>query len=101
QELHQKVTGDALHILHHVLPLVGSEASTLFIKHLVVNKIVKDEVAVEMLQHFPEHVHEPTVELLNQLEELINMGEDRHWNVRRCALLSFATLIHKSHRFVE
>ncbi|EFA03647.1 hypothetical protein TcasGA2_TC013741 [Tribolium castaneum] len=97
EELHKKLTGEAARIFHHILPLVGTRASVLYIKHLVVDKVVHEDVAVDLLQHFPEHVVEPTIELLTQLETLIHLDENVHWDVRRAALLSFAHLVHHSH----
>lgn len=101
EELHKRLTGEAKRIFHHILPLIGTRASVLYIQQLVVKKSVPENVTVDILQHFPEHVVEPTMELVTQLEHLIHLDESVHWNVRKAAILSFANLIHHSHMFVE
>jgi hypothetical protein len=101
EELHKKLSGDSLTVFHHILPLVGTKSSTLFIKQLIVNKVLSAGVASELLQHFPEHVIEPTVELLAEMEDLLHLDESISWNVRKVAVLSFASLVQHSHSFVE
>lgn len=96
KELHKSLSGVSLDIFYKVLPLIGSKASTKLIMNLIISKQVPEDVAVPLLQYFPEHVLGATVDLVTELEPLMHLPESLPWNVRKVAILSFGSLIRKS-----
>lgn len=86
-------------VFYQMLPLIGSHASMTLIKNLVVNNKVKEHVALHILKVMPFHVQHPTKKLVTDMEPLMHLGENISWEIRKAALLSFATLIHKSYEF--
>ncbi|KAF5306632.1 hypothetical protein FQA39_LY08821 [Lamprigera yunnana] len=84
-------------IFHQVLPYVGSHASVIFIKTIIFEKETSDIEAVEMLTALPGFVRNPTEKLLKQVEDMLDWGSDCDEQVRRSAILSFASLIYKTY----
>lgn len=84
---------------YQMLPLIGSHASMMLIKDLVINNKVKEHMAVHMLKVMPFHVQHPTKKLVTDMEPLMQFGENVNWEIRKAALLSFATLVHKSYGY--
>ncbi|KAF5273611.1 hypothetical protein FQR65_LT04610 [Abscondita terminalis] len=89
---------NACEIFHQILPYIGSHASVMFIKNIIVGKKVKDYVAVQILAEFPGYVRNPTEALLKDVEELLTCGDDVDEQVRRTAVLSFASLLYHTYR---
>ncbi|XP_075227953.1 uncharacterized protein LOC142328230 [Lycorma delicatula] len=82
-------------IFWELVPEVGSSASVLFIKDLVRNNKVKGFHATRLLINFPFRLRQPTEDLLTQCEEFLRLG-DVGEEVKSSAVLSFATMIHKT-----
>lgn len=82
-------------IFWELVPEVGSSASALFIKDLVRTGRVKGYHAARLLINLPFKLRYPTEELLTQCEEFLRLG-DVGEEVKHSAILSFATMIHKT-----
>ncbi|XP_059612356.1 vitellogenin-2 [Phlebotomus argentipes] len=76
---------------------VGTRASVLLTRDLVVKKSVKPTTAVQLLMALPFHIDEMSQDLARECEILLSLGSDRP-DVKQAAVLSYATLIH--HTFV-
>ncbi|KAJ3656817.1 hypothetical protein Zmor_015863 [Zophobas morio] len=96
KELQWTLSKQALNAFYHILPLVGTEASTLYIKTLIITKTVPDNLAVELLQNIAGHIR-PSLDLVQKLEELIHLDSKYSWDVRKVAILSFGNIIYKSY----
>lgn len=99
-EMALKSNVHSLEMFYNIVPLVGTKASSLLIKKLVVSKTVSDDLAMEMLQHMPENILVPSVSLVKDMEELMHLGDNIHWNVKKVAIMTFGTLVHKSWHYV-
>lgn len=86
-------------LYHQLLPFVGTHASLLHIKEMVMNKKVKDNLAVHMLQVMSMHVKAPTQQVVTDMEDLINLDGSVSATVRKVAILSFSILVNKAHKF--
>ncbi|XP_052835811.1 uncharacterized protein LOC128252259 isoform X2 [Drosophila gunungcola] len=80
-------------IFHEIIPRIGTKASVFLTHHLVINKLTKPQVAVQLLIPMPFHIFELSAELLEKCNDFFNIGPGRP-DVRQAAILSFATLIH-------
>ncbi|XP_049955545.1 uncharacterized protein LOC126471429 [Schistocerca serialis cubense] len=78
-----------------LLPKVGTEASVLFIRDLILNCKVKEDSAVKLLTNFPFHIREPSEHLLQECEVLLSLGDDKSARIKQTAVLSFSNLIYK------
>ncbi|XP_055695854.1 uncharacterized protein LOC129797391 [Lutzomyia longipalpis] len=76
---------------------IGTRASVLLTRDLVVKKSVKPSTAVQLLMALPFHIDEMSQDLVRECEILLALGSDRP-DVKQAAVLSYATLIH--HTFV-
>ncbi|GAB0097423.1 ATP:guanido phosphotransferase [Sergentomyia squamirostris] len=79
------------------VPRIGTRASVLLTRDLVVKKSVKPSTAVQLLMSLPFHIDEMSQDLVRDCEILLSLGSDRP-EVKQAAVLSYATLIH--HTFV-
>lgn len=99
--LKQKTTDRDLQILelyHQIIPFVGTRASLQHIKELIVQKKVKDTVAMHLLKVMPLHVKRPTQEVVTEMEDLMNLDASIDANVRKTGILSFSILVGKAHK---
>ncbi|KAH8265516.1 hypothetical protein KR038_009680, partial [Drosophila bunnanda] len=80
-------------IFHEIIPRIGTKASVFLTHHLVVNKMTKPQIAVQLLIPMPFHIFELSAELVHKCEDFLKIGPDRS-DVRQAAILSYATLIH-------
>lgn len=87
-----------LELYHQIIPFVGTRVALQHIKELVVQKKVKDTVAVHLLKIAPLHVKRPTQEVVAEWEDLINLDSSIDANVRKTAILSFSILVGKAHK---
>ncbi|KAK4878920.1 hypothetical protein RN001_007066 [Aquatica leii] len=94
----QEKSPAACEIFHQILPYVGTHASILLTKKLIYEKKVKDFEAIQMLADLPGYVRNPTEELLKNLEDMLDWGDKISEQVRRSAVLSFASLIYQSYK---
>lgn len=81
-----------------ILPLVGTSSSVSLIKHLISNKLVSGNEAVNLLEHMPHHVKVPTKKLLSELEEILHWDEKIDKQIRATAIIAFGTLVHRVHK---
>ncbi|KAH8271317.1 hypothetical protein KR018_006399, partial [Drosophila ironensis] len=80
-------------IFHEIIPRIGTKASVFLTHHLVVNKMTKPQIAVQLLIPMPFHIFELSRELVLKCVDFLKIGPDRP-DVRQAAILSFATLVH-------
>ncbi|KRG01396.1 uncharacterized protein LOC6573593 isoform X2 [Drosophila mojavensis] len=80
-------------IFHEIIPRIGTKASVFLTRHLVKEKTIKSNIAVQLLIPMPFHIFELSAELVKQCEEFLSIGPDRP-DVRQAAILSFATLVY-------
>lgn len=90
----KEVTAKNLYL--KVLPMVGTRASAVFVRNLVRKHKVKDSIAVLMLITLPSYVRDTSEKLLQELEDFIYLPEEMRGNVKRAAILSFASLVYKT-----
>lgn len=89
-------------LYQEMLPLIGTRSSIVFLRNLIKQKKVRDDVAINMLMHMPFHLRMPSKKLLREVEDLMNL-ENVSTKVHEKAILSFATLVHKifSHHLMQ
>ncbi|EDV43546.1 uncharacterized protein Dana_GF16474 [Drosophila ananassae] len=80
-------------IFHEIIPRIGTKASVFLTHHLVVNKMTKSQIAVQLLIPLPFHIFELSRELVLRCVDFFNLGPERP-DVRQAAILTFATLVH-------
>ncbi|SPP84272.1 uncharacterized protein LOC117585887 [Drosophila guanche] len=80
-------------IFHEIIPRIGTKASVFLTHHLIVRKMTKPQIAVQLLIPMPFHIFELSAELVHVCEDFLKIGPDRP-DVRQAAILSFATLVH-------
>jgi hypothetical protein len=64
-----------------LLPLVGSHDSILLVRDLVVNGILKNDTAVQLLSSFPFSIRKQSEQLLTDLEVIGNNSDTCHYVV--------------------
>lgn len=80
-------------IFHEIIPRIGTKASVLLTRYLVMEKPIKSPIAVQLLIPMPFHIFELSAELVRECEVFLNIGPDRP-DVKQAAYLSFATLVY-------
>ena len=96
EELQTLLSDEALNTFYHILPLIGTEASTLYIKSLIVTKTIPEDLAIDLLQKIAAHI-QPSVNLVQKLEDLIHLDSTFSWDLRKVAILNFGNIIYKSY----
>ncbi|XP_018330637.1 uncharacterized protein LOC108740701 [Agrilus planipennis] len=84
-----------MEIFQQILPLVGTRASIIFTKDLIEKNKVKEYMAMEMLYKLPFNVKTPNVKILEDTKDMMSWPNSVSYNIRKAAILSFATLFHK------
>lgn len=84
-------------IFLELLPQVGSEVSVNFIKDLILKRELKELVTIKILSMYPLYVKEYSEKLLEDMEVLLTLNNKYDKSVRHAAVLSFATLVHKTY----
>ncbi|GLV39118.1 crossveinless d [Carabus blaptoides fortunei] len=84
-----------LQIFLKVIPLVGTRATTVFVRNLVRERKVDDQIAIELLNKLSFYLRQPSEKLLIEVEDLLDLGDTVNPEVRRTGVLTFASLIHK------
>lgn len=79
-----------------LIPRIGTRASVLLTRDLVVSNRVKSTTAVQLLISLPYHIAELSADLVTECEVLMNLGPDRP-DVKQSAVLSFATLVYSAY----
>ncbi|EDX12761.1 GD20322 [Drosophila simulans] len=64
-------------IFHEIIPRIGTKASVFLTHHLVLNKLTKPQIAVQLLIPMPFHIFELSAELVQKCEDFLNIGPDR------------------------
>jgi len=77
------------------LPKVGTPASVLLIRDLVIKSELTVKQSLVVLVDLPFNLRFPTVNLLSECKEFISLGGDLDPSVRKTALLAFASMIGK------
>jgi len=84
------------HFFWDLVPQVGSASSVEFIRELIRTQKITSFLATGLLITFPYHVRYPNEKLLKESEILLYLDKDLENEVRKVAILSFASLIHKT-----
>ncbi|KAL5242146.1 hypothetical protein ACI65C_009556 [Semiaphis heraclei] len=84
------------HFFWDLVPQVGSTSSVEFIRELIKTQKITSFLATGLLITFPYHVRYPNEKLLKESEILLYLDKDLENEVRKVAILSFASLIHKT-----
>jgi len=84
------------HFFWDLVPQVGSASSVEFIRDLIKTQKITSFLATGLLITFPYHVRYPNEKLLKESEILLYLDRDLENEVRKVAILSFASLIHKT-----
>lgn len=88
------------HFFWDLVPQVGSASSVEFICELIKTEKITSFLATGLLITFPYHVRYPNEKLLKESEILLNLDKNKdkdvYTEVKKVAVLSFATLVHKT-----
>ncbi|XP_017777145.1 PREDICTED: vitellogenin-5 [Nicrophorus vespilloides] len=87
---------EVLQIYYNIVPLVGTAGAMHHIKELVKARQVKENVAIEMLEKMGLSVKVPNKKLVDDMEDLMNLGDDCTLNTRKAALYCFANIVQKA-----
>ena len=84
-------------ILIDIVSHVGTEASAKLIRDVVQTGTITDAAATDILAQFPQYVLEPREKLLHDMTVLLNLDENVSHDVKKAAILSFATLVYRTY----
>lgn len=84
------------HFFWELVPQVGSTSSIEFIRELISTQKMPSLLATGLLMTFPYHVRYPSEKILKESEILLNLDKEIENEVRNVAILSFASLVHKT-----
>lgn len=84
------------HFFWDLVPQVGSASSVEFIRELTKSQKITSFLATGLLITFPYHVRYPNEKLLQESEILLYLDKELEIEVRKVAVLSFASLVHKT-----
>lgn len=82
------------HFFWDFVPQVGSEASVIFIKNLVLSKRIKGFSASLLLTTFPLHLRQASEKLLIETEDFLRL-KDVDMEVQNAGVLSFSVLVQR------
>ncbi|XP_046414764.1 uncharacterized protein LOC124176922 [Neodiprion fabricii] len=82
----------------HVVPYAGTNATTLFTRNNIRNGKIEEMIALSMLGKLANYIRFPTEELLVEMEDLMSLGSEVPLDVRKAGILTFATMIYKTHK---
>ncbi|XP_015176309.1 PREDICTED: vitellogenin-6-like [Polistes dominula] len=85
-------------IFLQIVPTVGTAASCLFTKNVIVKHKVSDGNALMMLHKLPMHIQSPNERLLLDLEDLLKLEYDVSKDVKVASILCFSRIIHKTYK---
>ncbi|XP_014607084.1 PREDICTED: uncharacterized protein LOC106788397 [Polistes canadensis] len=85
-----------VNIFLQIVPTVGTVASCLFTKNVIVKHQVSDLNAIMMLHKLPMHVESPNERLLLDMEHLLKLESDVSTDVKIAGILCFSRMIHKT-----
>ncbi|XP_073964357.1 uncharacterized protein [Choristoneura fumiferana] len=85
-------------IFLEVLPHVRTHACALFVKYLVMEQKekIEDTTILSLIRKLPFNVANYSQSLLEDLEVFTKLGLDYPRDIRHAAILSFATLVHRT-----
>lgn len=82
-------------LFYDIIPRIGTKASVLLTRDLIVKMSCKPTTAVQLLVTLPFHISELSAALVADCEVLMALGPDRP-DVKQAGVLSFATLVYNS-----
>ena len=85
------------HLVQKMLPYIGTKAVTMLIRDLVKSGKVKENLSVYWFSCFAQYVKVPTLEVVEELDDVFTWQNVVTPKVYRVAMLSFATLLNRVH----
>lgn len=82
-------------LFYDIIPRVGTKASVLLTRDLIVKPSCKPTTAIQLLITLPFHISELSSELVSECEVLMSLGPERP-DVKAAGVLSFATIVYNS-----
>lgn len=83
-------------LFYDIIPRIGTKASVMLTRDLIVKMICKPTTAVQLLITLPFHISELSAELVTECEGLMSLGPERP-DVKQAGVLSFATIVYNSY----
>lgn len=83
-------------IFLEILPRIGTAASVLLTRDIIVNKQVKSTTAVQLLISLPFHIDELSEKLVHECEPFLTLGNISP-DVRQAGVLTYSILIHNTY----
>lgn len=83
-------------IFLEILPRIGTAASVLLTRDIIVKKQVKSTTAVQLLISLPFHIDELSQELVHECEPFLTLGNISP-DVKQAGVLSYSILIHNTY----
>lgn len=83
-------------LFYDIIPRIGTKASVLLTRDLIVNLSCKPTTAIQLLVTLPFHISELSKELVKECEVLMALGPERP-DVKHTGVLSFATIVYNSY----
>lgn len=83
-------------IFLEILPRIGTAASVLLTRDIIVKNQVKSTTAVQLLISLPFHIDEPSAKLVADCEQFLNLGNISP-DVRQAGVLTYSILIHNTY----
>lgn len=90
----EKQEEELFNLYQEMIPLIGTRSSIVFLRNLIREQKVSDDVAISMLIQMPFHLRLPSKKLLREVEDLMDLKNVRT-KVHETAVLSFASLVHR------
>lgn len=83
-------------LFYDIIPRVGTKASVLLTRDLIVKPSCKPTTAIQLLITLPFHISELSAGLVSDVEVLMSLGPERP-DVKHAGVLSFATIVYNSY----
>lgn len=90
-----------LNIFATLLPTVGTRNSVKFIHHLLKNKSIGQMPGIRILAAYPFHLKSPSVELIKEMEEFLDLDQIADEMVRHVYILSFSNLVGSLNKYID
>lgn len=78
-----------------IIPRIGTEASVLLTRDIVLKGFCKSTTAIQLLITMPFHIADPNAKLVEKVESLMSISPERP-DIRLVGILSFSTIVHNS-----
>ncbi|GLV31869.1 crossveinless d [Carabus blaptoides fortunei] len=90
-----------IYIFSTLLPTIGTHNSVKLIKYLIKKNAIIDVGGMRIIASYPFHLKSPSVELIKQMEEFLDLDNIKNEMIRHVYILSFSNLVGSLNKYID